>query len=187
MQLEIDRERGFMNKALIVYATRYGAAAATSETIAEVLGKQGVNVRVVDLKKDKVRDISGYDLVGAAKRFLKKFLNELAKTKVALFVCCGSAYPMDDEEEKSVVIERARTTYLKEKAAQYNLQPVAMGLFGGIYDFNKMSWFFKKVLGEVKQQLEAAGVTQTKPGVYDTRDLKAVRDWAKELVRRVTS
>jgi menaquinone-dependent protoporphyrinogen IX oxidase len=183
-----------MSKALIVYGTRYGAAAATSETIAEVLKKQGADVRVVDLKKEKVREISGYDLVivgsgikmnmwtGAAQKFLKKFKKELAKTRVALFVCCGSTHPADDEEEKSVVIERARIKYLKEKAAQYNLQPAAMGLFGGIYDFNKMSWFFKKVMGEVKQQLEAAGVKQTKPGIYDTRDVKSIRDWAKKLV-----
>jgi menaquinone-dependent protoporphyrinogen IX oxidase len=183
-----------MSKALIVYGTRYGAAAATSDTIAEVLRKQGVDVRVVDLKKEKVREISGYDLIivgsgikmnmwtGAAQRFLKKFKNELAKTKVALFVCCGSTHPPDDEEEKSAVIERARSKYLKEKAAQYNLRPVAMGLFGGIYDFNKMSWFFKKVMGEMKQQMEAAGVKQTKPGVYDERDVKAIQEWAKKLL-----
>ncbi|MBN1799645.1 MAG: flavodoxin domain-containing protein [Spirochaetales bacterium] len=186
-----------MKKALIVYGTRYGAAAATSDTIGEVLRKQGADVSVVDLNKDKVRDISGYDLivvgsgikinkwVGAAEKFLKKFRNELAGKKVALFVCSGSTHPLDDKEEKSVVIERARTTYLKEKAAAYDLRPVALGLFGGVYDFNKMSWFFRKVMGEVKTQLEQAGVKQTQPGVYDTRDMNAIRGWAKELVRHI--
>jgi menaquinone-dependent protoporphyrinogen oxidase len=188
-----------MSKVLIVYGTRYGAAAETSEIIAQVLRQAGADVKVINLKTEKVRDITGYDLVivgsgirinkwaGAAEKFLTKFQKELTKTKTALFVCCGSTHPLDDEEEKSVVIERARTKYLKEKAAEYNLQPVALGLFGGVYDFNRMSWFFRKVMGEVKAQLEEAGVKQTKPGVYDTRDIKAIRGWARELAQHVSA
>jgi len=188
-----------MNKALIVYGTRYGATAGTSETTAEVLRQEGVDVKVVNLKKEKVRDISGYDLVivgsgiqinrwtKPSEKFLKKYQKELIKNKVALFVCCGSTHPLDDQEEKATVIEKARTKYLEEKAAKYMLRPVALGLFGGVYDFNNMSWFFKKAMEAVKTQLEEAGVKQTKPGVYDTRDLNAIRNWAHELARRVRS
>jgi menaquinone-dependent protoporphyrinogen oxidase len=184
---------------LIVYGTRYGATASTSEAIAEVLHQEGFDVRVVNAKEDKVKDITEYDLVivGSGiqinkwtkepENFLKKFQKELAKKKVALFVCCGSTQPLDDKEEKPKAIEKARTRYLEEKAAKYNLQPIALGLFGGVYNFNKMGWFFRKTLSAVKPQLEEAGVKQTEPGVYDTRDINAIRSWAKEVAQKVHS
>ena len=37
-----------MSKALIVYGTRYGAAASTSEEIAKALRQQGFEVEVVN-------------------------------------------------------------------------------------------------------------------------------------------
>ena len=81
------------------------ATASTSEEIAKVLREEGLEVRVVDAKKEKVKDIAGYDLVivgsGIAmgkwtsepEDFLKRFRGELAGKKVALFVSCGSASP----------------------------------------------------------------------------------------------
>jgi menaquinone-dependent protoporphyrinogen oxidase len=93
-----------MTKALIVYGTRYGETASTSEEIANVIRKEGIEVRVVNAKEEKVNDIAEYDLVivgsgiqinkwtGKPEKFLKKFQKELAKKKVALFVCCGSSY-----------------------------------------------------------------------------------------------
>jgi len=188
-----------MTKALIVYGTRYGAAASTSEDIAEVLSKEGLDVKVVNLKKEKVKDITEYELVivgsgiqinkwtGEPEKFLKKFQKELAKKKVALFVCCGSAEPIDDKTDKATSIENARTKYLEEKAAKYNLQPIALGLFGGVYNFNKVPWLFGKFMESIKPQLEEAGVPQTEPGLYDTRDLNAIRSWAKELAQKVQS
>jgi menaquinone-dependent protoporphyrinogen IX oxidase len=146
-----------------------------------------------------VQDITEYELVivgsgiqinkwtGEPEKFLKKFQKELAKKKVALFVCCGSAEPIDDKTDKAKSIENARTKYLEEKAAKYNLQPIALGLFGGVYNFNKVPWLFGKFMGSIKPQLEAAGVPQTEPGLYDTRDLNAIRDWAKELAQKVQS
>jgi len=189
----------FLKKVLIVYGTRYGATASTSEDIAEVIRQEGVAVNVVNAKKGKVQDITEYDLfiVGSGiqigkwtkepEKFLKKYQKELAKNKVALFVCCGSTEPLDEKEEKSQSIENARTKYLEKKAAQYNLQPVALGLFGGVYNFNKMSWLFRKTMSGLKPKLEEAGFKETKPGVYDTRDLNSIRSWAKELVQNVQS
>jgi menaquinone-dependent protoporphyrinogen IX oxidase len=188
-----------MTNALIVYGSRYGATASTSEDIAKTLSKEGLDVKVVNLKKDKVKDITEYELVivgsgiqinkwtGEPEKFLKKFQKELAKKKVALFVCCGSAEPIDDKTDKAKSIETARTKYLEEKAAKYNLQPIALGLFGGVYNFNNMPWFFRKTMSAVKPQLEAAGVPQTEPGLYDTRDLNAICSWAKEVAQKVQS
>jgi len=186
-----------MSKTLIVYGTRYGVAASTSEDIAETLSKEGVDVKVVNLKKDKVKDITEYELVivgsgiqihkwtGEGEKFLKKFQKELAKKKVALFVCCGSAQPIDDKTDKAKSIENARTKYLEEKAAKYHLQPIALGLFGGVYNFNKVPWLFGKFMEAIKPQLEKAGIPQTEPGLYDTRDLNAIRNWAKELAQKI--
>jgi menaquinone-dependent protoporphyrinogen oxidase len=184
---------------LIVYGTRYGATASTSEDIAEVLRQGGLDVNVVNAKKDKIKDITDYDLfiVGSGikinkwtkepENFLKKYQKELAKNKVALFVCCGSAEPIDEKEDKAASIANARTKYLEEKAAKYNLQPIALGLFGGVYNFNTMGWFFRKSMSAVKPQLEAAGFKETEPGLYDTRDLDAIRGWAQEVAELAQS
>ena len=188
-----------MTKALIVYGTRYGATEMTSDEIADVFRQEGLDVKVVNLKKDKVNDISEYELVivGSGiqinkwtkepEKFLKKFKKELASKKVALFVCCGSTKPLDDKIDKTVSIEKARTKYLEEKAAKYDLQPVALGLFGGVYNYNRVPWLFRKFMQTIKLQLEEAGVPQTEPGLYDTRDLNAIRSWAKEVAQTVKS
>jgi hypothetical protein len=57
-------------------------------------------------------------------------------------------------------------------------------LFGGVYNFNNMGWFFKKTMSAVKPQLEAAGVPQTEPGLYDTRDINAICNWAKVVAQK---
>ena len=186
-----------MKKALIVYGTRYGATEMTSEEIATVLRQEGLDVKVVNLKNDKVKDIAEYELVlvGSGiqinrwtkepEKFLKKFQKELAKKKVALFVCCGSTEPLDGKTDKAESIGKARTKYLEEKAVKYHLQPVALGLFGGVYNYNRVPWLFGKFMEAVKPQLEEAGVPQTEPGIYDTRDLNAIRSWAREVAQTV--
>lgn len=50
-------------KALIVYGTRYGATATTSQEIAATMRKEGIEVRVVNGKEEKVKYVTEYDLV----------------------------------------------------------------------------------------------------------------------------
>ncbi|MCW4055014.1 MAG: flavodoxin domain-containing protein [Candidatus Bathyarchaeota archaeon] len=184
---------------MIVYGTRCGATARTSEIIAETCSKEGLDVKVVNLKEDTVKDINEYELVivgsgiqinkwtGEPEKFLKKFQKELTKKSPAPFVCCGNAEPIDDRTDKTESIEKARKKYLEEKAVEYNLQPIALGLFGGIYNFNNMPWFFRKTMSAVKPQLEAAGVPQTELGLCDTGDLNALRSWTEEVGQTVQS
>jgi menaquinone-dependent protoporphyrinogen IX oxidase len=184
-----------MNKTLIVYGTRYGATASTSEEIAATLRKEGIEVRVVNAKEEKVKDIAEYDLVivgsgiqiyrwtGEPEDFLKKFQKELAAKKVALFVSSG-AQAIVEHEGKPEEIVRGKNRYLQEKAAKYNLKPVALGLFGGVYDFSRWPWWAGKAKPMAKQQLEAAGFKEAN-GIYDTRDWNAIRNWAKELASRL--
>ena len=185
-----------MTKALVVYGTRYGTTADTSAVIAEVLCSKGFEVRVVDAKKDRVKSLSEFDLimVGSGikmgrwtkepEKLLGKFQKELSKKKVALFVCCGSATPLT-EEEKNKEMEDAKRKYLEDKAIQYDLNPISLGFFGGIYDFNKMSWLLRKTMSGLKPKLEEAGFKETKSGFYDMRNLNKIRNWAKEVAKMV--
>jgi menaquinone-dependent protoporphyrinogen oxidase len=183
-----------MRKALIVYGTRYGATASTSEIIAETLRQEGLEVTVVDAKKDKAPNISIFDLIvvgsgiqmgkwtSEPENFIKKHQKELAEKKVALFVSCGGANPLSEGEQRDKEMNDAKTKYLQDKAAELKLNPVALGFFGGCYDFNKMSWFFKRTLSAIKPKLETAGYKETN-GAYDLRDINGIKNWAKELAK----
>lgn len=144
---------------MIVYETRFGATVSTSDEIAGVLSQEGLEVKVVNAKKEKVKDISAYNLVvigsnmmidrwtGEADKFLEKFRKELAKTKTALFASSVSQAIIEHEGK----FEESH--------------------FGGT--------------NTVYEGAEAAGIKEGPPGVYDTRDWEAIRKWAKELAGKV--
>jgi menaquinone-dependent protoporphyrinogen oxidase len=185
-----------MSKVLIVYGTRYGATASTSEVIADTLRQVGFEVKIVDAKKEKLQSISEFDLVivGSGiqmgkwtkepEEFLKKNQGELSKKKLALFVSCGGANPLSDGDKKNKEMDVAKGKYLEDKAVEYKVNPVALGFFGGCYDFNQMSWFFRKTLSSIKPKLESAGYKESKAGVYDLRDLDTIRNWTLELAKK---
>jgi len=205
--ITFNKEATMPKKALIAYGTRFGATTNTSEEIAKVLTEADIDTTVVNLKKDKVKDISEYDLVivGSGmmihrwtkepQKFLKKFKKDLADKKVALFVSSGGQAIVEHQKKVEVfkfgrgtttyegdeAIGRARQEYLEKKAAEYDLQPIALGLFGGVWDKNKKPWWAGKALDAVKPMLEEAGYSETEPGLYDTRDWDQIRDWAKGL------
>ena len=180
-------------KTLIVFGTRCGSTAETSEEIAKVLREAGFDVKVINAKDEKINDISEYELVvvgsglqidkwtGEAEDFLKKFRKNLTHKKVAFFVS-SALVPVQRKLEKTIDVERARKKHLEEKAASYSLNPIAMEMFGGTLDFNNMGFLARKALGAARPWFEAAGYKETKPGIYDTRDSSEVRDWAQKLV-----
>ena len=92
---------------------------------------------------------------------------------------------LQEEEKKAEVKEDAKRKYLEVKAAKYNISPIALGFFGGVYDFNKMSWVLRKTMSAIKPQLEEAGFKETRSGVYDLRNLDSIRDWAKEVAEMI--
>lgn len=181
---------------MIVYGTRYGAAAGTSEAIANVLQEEGSDVRVVNVKDEKIKDISQYDLVivgsgmrmfrwvGDAEKILKKFQKDLKQKKTAIFVSSG-AQAIFKYDGDTAAMEDARQKYLVEKAEKYSLKPVLMGLFGGIWDYNKMGFAYRKMMGPFKMKLREAGIEETASDVFDTRDWEEIRSWAKELAQKV--
>jgi menaquinone-dependent protoporphyrinogen oxidase len=145
-------------------------------------------------KKDKVQSIGEFDLIifGSGiqmgkwtkepEDFLKKYQKELTNKKLALFVSCGGANPLSEGEQKNKEFDEAKRKYLEDKVVELKVNPIALGFFGGCYDFNKMSWFFKKTLSSIKPKLENAGYKESSNG-YDLRDLNEIRNWAKELAK----
>jgi menaquinone-dependent protoporphyrinogen oxidase len=178
-------------KALLVYGTRYGATAGTSEEIAQVLHAEGFNVKVVNLKDEKIKDIAPYDLIivgsglqmgkwtGEAEDFLKRFQKELPQKKLAIFASTMKSVAQHEGKQDDLAKEYKMS--LTDIIAKYDLHPVAEGFFGGILDYNKMNFIFRRTLGFLKPQLEKDGFKQTAPGVYELRDWEEIRGWAKEL------
>jgi len=185
-----------MEKILIAYGTRYGATTSTAEEIAKVLQDEGFDVRVVNLKKEKVKDITNFELViigsgmkmemwtGKAKAFLNKFSGELKKKKVAIFVSSGARALMEYKGEHDE-IDRITKKYLEDKASKYGLNPISMTMFGGIWDYNQMGKIYRKILNAEKENFIPAGFKETEPGVYDSRNWDEIRKWANELARMI--
>jgi menaquinone-dependent protoporphyrinogen oxidase len=182
-------------KTLIVYGTRYGATASTSEEIATVLRDEDFTVRVVNAKEEKVDDISEYELiiVGSGMKinrwtkepenFLKKFQKELSKKKVVIFVS-SAIKAIYDHEENSEELEKAQKKYLDEKAEKYSLKPVVMTIFGGVLNYDNMGWMARKTVGQLYRKYEAMGI-EKKDGVYYTRNWDVIRKWTKELAQNI--
>jgi menaquinone-dependent protoporphyrinogen oxidase len=188
---------GVAVKTLIAYATRYGATTGTSEEIAKVLLEEGFDVKVVNLKEEKIRDISEYDLiiVGSGMQmgkwtsesddFLRRFNKDLDQKKFALFV--SSMKTVSEREGKMKDVEEIRKVALEDKVTQFNLHPVALGLFGGVMNFNRMNFLFRRTMGFLRPQLEKDGFEEVHPGVYELRDWDEIRGWARELAKKAVA
>ena len=182
-------------KNLIVYGTRYGATALTSQEIARILREENFEVRVVDAKKEKIEDISEFELVivggglkmgrwtGESDDFLKNFQKDLAQKKVAIFVS-SAVKSLLERQGKTEDLQKIKKSHLEDEALKYHLNPIALGLFGGFMDKNKMGFIFRRTLGVLIKQFEAAGFKETSPGLIDTRDLAEIRKWTEELAQK---
>ena len=180
-------------KALIAYGTRYGATTGTSEEIAKILRQEGFDTKIANLKEEKIKDISEYDLivvgsgmkmgkwVNEAENFLRKFQKEFNQKKLALFV--STMKTVAEREGKAEEVAESRKVALEDKVAKYGLKPITLGFFGGVINYNKMGFFERKVMGFLKPQLEKDGFKETEPGVYDLRDWNKIRSWARELAK----
>ena len=180
---------------LLVYATSYGATKGTSEVIARILREENFDVRVVNAREEKVKDISEYELVvvgsgmamgnwvSEAEDFLKRFQKDLGNKKLALFI--SSLKTVEEREGKTDLVAKIRKTGLEDKILKYHLKPISLGFFGGVMNYNKMGFLTRKAM-EVgyKSQLQKNGFKEVEPGVYDLRDWDEIRSWAKELAHK---
>lgn len=152
-------------KTLVAYATKGGATEEAAKGIAETLRSKKFNVDVLDLRKEKDRDISKYSniVVGGGVRVGKiykefhKFLDkDFARKKLAVFVVCGEAG--DPKDHDSVLEKHSKATL----GSHAHLKPVGFEVFGG-----RM-----KIFGKV---------------VSDGTDMNKVRSWAEKVGKKFTS
>jgi menaquinone-dependent protoporphyrinogen oxidase len=180
-------------KALIAYGTRFGATTGTSEEIAKILRTAGYDTKIANLREEKIKDISEYDLilvgsgmkmgkwVNESKDFLKNFQEEINQKKLALFVSSMQALAEKQGKTDKEGGVCSASEVAENIVAEYGLKPITIGIFGGVINYNKMGFFERKVMGFLKPQLEKDGFKETEPGLYDMRDWDEIRNWANEL------
>jgi menaquinone-dependent protoporphyrinogen IX oxidase len=182
-------------RGLLVYATTFGATKATAEEIARILQEEQINIKIVNLEEEKIKDLSEYQLiiVGSSlahckwnsnvEDFLKRFQKEFTTKKLALFV--SSVITIAEREGNTEEIAKIRKIAMTDTLQKYHLNPVMTGLFGGILDYNKMGFIARKGMEiAFKSRLQNTGFTEQQPGVYDLHNWEAIRTWAKELAKK---
>ncbi len=182
-------------KVLIVYGTRYGATKTTSEEIGKVLQEANFEVKVVNAKEERIKDISEYGLVvvgsglamgdwaSEAEDFVKRFHKDLANKKLAIFI--SSLKPVEEKEGKTALVARIQKIGLDDKILKYQLKPISTAVFGGTIDYNKMNFIIKKSM-EIgyKAAIQKHAFKETAPNVYDLRDWGEIDGWAREVAKK---
>ncbi len=157
---------------LVGYATKYGSTKEVAEAIAETLREAGLEVDLQPMRA--VRALEGYEAVvmGAplymfrwhkdAKSFLSRHRQALAELPVAVF----ALGPLNDVPKDW---QQVRANLDKELAAYSWFAPVAVEVFGGVFDPAKLTFPYNLVPGLKKMP------------VSDIRDWTAVRAWATKV------
>lgn len=160
------------SRVLIAYATRYGSTAEVAQAIAKTLRERGVTPDVRDVHE--AADLQGHDAVvfgapfyfarmlGAGRRFLARQRRALAEMPVAVFVL-----GLQPEDKRQRRLERMLT---RPPA----IRPLSVGLFGAVVDGSKLRFCRK-----------APPIRKLLPEGVDTRDWKAIEEWARALPGRL--
>jgi menaquinone-dependent protoporphyrinogen oxidase len=173
------------DRILVCYGSRYGSTGEIAEKIGEILSNRGATVEVVNLKKDKVKDLKSFDLfiIGSGIRmgrwtkeplkFLKKNRDLLSRKKVALFVSCMSA-------SKPETCQQGRRDYLDKIIADYpEITPISMGIFGGLIDPTRGGFMTKGIMKALLQEFVREG--EEPPEYVDLRDWEQIQSWVENL------
>jgi menaquinone-dependent protoporphyrinogen IX oxidase len=119
-------------RTLLAYVSAGGATERYAHIVADTLRSRGHVVDVIDLKRDRIPDLSSYGsvVVGAGvrigmvyrkgKRFLRR--KDLEGKRLAIFLSSGIAV---EDAEKS------KTKFLKPLVRKYGLDPVMCDAFPG--------------------------------------------------------
>ena len=171
-------------KALVAFGTRYGSTTGIAEKIAGVLVEAGNDVDIVDLGKERIRDVDAYDFVVVGSgiqvgkwtkeslRFLDENKEALRQRKLAMFATSGQARDKSKQEE---YLEE----YVAQVAEKYGLSPIRMGVFVGAFDMNKYNFPVKLLMKTLIKDLESFGYDINKP--VDLREWDKIEEWATTL------
>jgi menaquinone-dependent protoporphyrinogen oxidase len=157
-------------KSVILYTSSHG----TTEKAANLLkDKLKGDTELINLKKNKNPDISGYDLViigtsihagnipSSVKQYIRRNQEKMLSKKTGLFLCC-----MREGEEARNQFENAFPEVLRKKS-------VASGLFGGEFLFGKMNFLQRAIVRKV------SGAEKDVSKINND----AINDFAKKLNR----
>jgi menaquinone-dependent protoporphyrinogen oxidase len=158
------------------YATRYGSTQEVAEAIAATLRESGLEVDLQPMRA--VRTLEGYTAVvlGAplymfhwhkdAKGFLSRHRKALMERPAAVF----ALGPFEDVPKQW---QEVRANLDKELLQFPWFAPVAVEIFGGVFDPAKLTFPYNLVPGLKKMP------------VSDIRDWNAIRAWASSLPERL--
>ena len=137
-----------MTQVLIVHASKYGSVAEVARYVAAVLRDEGAACDLV-AARDAV-DLEGYDLVVLgtglymnrphrdARHFLHDHHAALAHQPLAVFALGPLSNEPDEKDKVRPQLQRALERYPE-------LEPVAVAVFGGVIDPEKMSFPFNRM------------------------------------------
>lgn len=161
-------------RVLVAYASWKGSTKEIAEKIGETLRDESIQVEVVRAKE--VKSIAPYQAVvlgtgihagrchSDAFHFAKKHREKLKGIPFALFVVCLTAKDTTSEAQCKV------RAYLSElQKALGNIEPINIGLFGGMVNFKMFPWYVRWLLKKMKVP------------EGDFRDWKVIQQWARNL------
>ncbi len=129
-------------KTIIIYTTSHGCTKKVVEELSEKLSDE---VLCIDLKRDRLPELSGYDRViiggsihaGQIQKRIKDFcisnMEELKTKELGLFICCMYEPEIAREQIKNAFPEELHQIAKTE------------AIFGGEFNFEKMN-FVEKIL-----------------------------------------
>lgn len=155
---------------LVAYASKYGSTQEVAESIAATLREHEL---AADCRPaHDVRELDGYDAVVLggglyagrlhkdARRFLKRYRSSLRTLPFAVFAMGPDDLSAEKVAQSRVQLERAL-------AREPELDPVAVAIFGGVIDPDKLHFPFSRM-----------------PAV-DARDWEAIHAWAESVAARL--
>jgi menaquinone-dependent protoporphyrinogen oxidase len=162
-------------RILVAYSSRYGSTASVAQAISAALCGLG---HQVDLRQvQNVKDLAPYQAavigspiyagrwMGEAADFVKRNQHALSSVPTAYFTVCLT---MKDDTPENRAKTMAYMDSLHDDAPA--VRPVAVGLFGGVVDYAKMSFMHRAML---KSRGGPEG---------DFRNFAAVKAWSSEAV-----
>ena len=158
-------------RILVVYVSPGGSTAGIAQAVGKELQSAGYGVDVVEMKS--VSSLKGYNavviggpfsmgkVVGDVEKFIGRNRDALVKLPFAAFAV-GTAPLGKDPADRDNAMKKLQKTLEP-------LQPVAVTIFAGKVDLEKLSFFQKLIVGRVHAP------------VGDFRDWAAIVSWAIEL------
>ncbi len=165
-----------LTSVLVAYATRYGSTQQVAETIAATLRECGLAVTIQTAGQARTLEAYSAVVLGAplfmfhwhkdALQFLLRHRKALLERPVAIFALGPVHEPHDEAEWQD-----SRSQLDKELVNYSWMKPVALEIFGGKYDPDKIGFPLSMFAGKVPPS--------------DIRNWDEIRAWARDLAAKL--